>query len=284
MEFVHDSDIMMIHQKDYVEDIMKSLNIKNITPVKNPQPDGLYRYNETHEHFDMTLYQRAIGKLIWLSICTRPDLAFYVSYYASLMANPTVGAWKHLVQLISYAYYTRNFGIVLKKDGIAQINMFVDAGHANEILWRRSTIGYALYFLGNLVHWGSHKIHTVVKSSMEAEYIALSDASLEAKFIQNVLKDLWSNIKPIMTFTDNEAARKVATGTGQVRKVKHLETHYHLVRQMNMEGEMDIKWIPTAENCADILTKHVGSDKTFRTHQTKLVTDLSFYCCGGVSE
>jgi hypothetical protein len=99
--------------------------------------------------------------------------------------------------------------------------MFVDSGHANEILWRQSTTGYAIFFLGNLVHWGSHKIHTVVKSSMEAEYIALSEASLEAKYI---LKELWPSTKKFTIFTDSQAARKVATGTGQVRKVKHLET------------------------------------------------------------
>jgi hypothetical protein len=59
---------------------------------------------------------------------------------------------------------------------------------------------------------------------MEAEYIALSDASLEAKYIQNILKELWPSTEKFTIFTDSEAARKVATGTGQVRKVKHLET------------------------------------------------------------
>jgi hypothetical protein len=123
-----------------------------------------------------------------------------------------------------------------------------------------------------------------VKSSMEAEYIALSDASLEGKFIRNILKEIWSHFKPIQAFTDSKAARKVATGSGQVRKVKHLDTRYHIVRQMTMEKDLEITWIPTSENCADILTKHVGSTKLFKKHQEKLVTDLTFYCCGGVSE
>ncbi len=61
---------------------------------------------------------------------------------------------------------------------------------------------------------------------MEAEYIALSEASMEAKYIQNILKELWPSTKKFIIFTDSEAARKVATGTGQVRKVKHLETRY----------------------------------------------------------
>jgi hypothetical protein len=275
MQFEHKNGAIAIHQKDYIEDMMKALKLSNITPFESIQPDGLYQPNESDEDFDLHTYQKAIGKLIWLSICTRPDISFYVSYYASFMAQPKIPTWRHLIQLISYIYYTRNYGIVLQGNGPLQIDMYVDSGHANNLLWRRSTEGFTISFLNNIILWASHKIHTVVKSSMEAEYIAISDAALEAKFIRNILKDVFPDIGPICGFTDSEAAKKVVNGNGQVRKIKHLEVRYHLSRQMVLENELTLSWIPSNMNHADLLTKHIGSRKLFETHQKRVVADLT---------
>jgi hypothetical protein len=48
------------------------LRLTHVIPCSNPQPDGLLRYNDADEPFDTPKYQSAIGKLIWLSVCTRP--------------------------------------------------------------------------------------------------------------------------------------------------------------------------------------------------------------------
>jgi hypothetical protein len=272
MQFDIQNSHLFIHQEEYIDDMMKKLQLTHVTPCSNPQPDGLLQYNDADEPFDTQKYQSAIGKLIWLSVCTRPDIAFYVSFYASLMAKPTIGAWKHLVQLISYVNCTKKYGILLNsKPHDLQLLMHVDSGHANELLWRRSVSGYILYFLGGPIHWGSHKIHSVVKSSMESEYIAISDASLEAKYFLQIVNQVLPSIQHVNLYTDNEAARKVVEGNGQIRKIKHLHTGYHLAQQMVIEGLIHIDWIPSSANTADILTKHIGSMKLFSKHRSEMV-------------
>jgi Na+/phosphate symporter len=106
---------------------------------------------------------------------------------------------------------------------------------------------------------------------MESEYIAISDASLEAKYFLQIVNQVLPSIQHVNLYTDNEAARKVVEGNGQIRKIKHLHTGYHLARQMVIEGLIHIDWIPSSANTADILTKHIGSMKLFSKHRSEMV-------------
>jgi hypothetical protein len=98
---------------------------------------------------------------------------------------------------------------------------------------------------------------------MEAEYIMLSDAAYEGRYWLMICKTVAKDITRINMFTDNTAAKCVAEGSGQVRKVKHLETHFQIIHQMVPEGQVNLTWVSMKDNIADIFTKHIGDKKTF---------------------
>ena len=44
-------------------------------------------------------------------------------------------------------------------------------------------------------------------------------------------------------------------------RTKHIEVHYHFVREKVLASEIDLAYVSTHEHVADILTKALGAEK-----------------------
>jgi len=67
-----------LSQTQFIDNILKTFNITNQRVRKTPF-DGDNTKSENNQPFDKTKYKSAIGMLIYLSKCTRPDIAFSVN-------------------------------------------------------------------------------------------------------------------------------------------------------------------------------------------------------------
>jgi hypothetical protein len=276
MEFHRMNDKLFISQTEYIEKVLSDLNMSNMIPLEVPQPDGLAVRSDDDTPFDKSIFLSTIGKLIWISVCTRPDISFYVSYYASFSSNPTKQVWNHILQLLRYLNNTKKMGITLNANpSMKYLVNYVDAGHANEFYDRRSVSGNIHMFLNAPIQWSSKKIHSVIKSTMEAEYVSMSNACYDSKYLLMICSHVFPSIKGVDIFTDSVAAKSIAEGTGQVRKVKHLDTHQHIVRQMVLEGKANLHWISSKDNISDLLTKHVGNHRLFLSLRDMCLSQLA---------
>ena len=76
-----------------------------------------------------------------------------------------------------------------------------------------------------LISWKSKKQSNVALSSCEAEYVSLTFAIQEAKFLQQLLTDMSSvEVKPINLFVDNQRAIKLAKNPIYHQRSKHRHT------------------------------------------------------------
>ena len=126
---------------------------------------------------------------------------------------------------------------------------------------RRSTNGF-MFSLGSVVTWSSKKQPTVALSSTEAEYRGASMVACEVVWLQKLLYYLNVQVDgPVVIFCDNMTSIQLARNPVFHARTKHIEVHYHFVREKVLAGEIDLAYVSTHEQIADIFTKALGAEK-----------------------
>lgn len=72
---------------------------------------------------------------------------------------------------------------------------------------------------------------------------------------------------------DNEMSITLTKNAESQHCTKHIDVQHHYVREMVSEGELTIKWAPSAEMLADGFTKALPTE-TFRKHRALLSTSM----------
>src|SRR5271154_4209905 len=122
--------------------------------------------------------------------------------------------------------------------------------------------GYAFQVHGGLASWTSHKQSTVSNSTMQSEYMSLSDASREAVDIAQFFQELNISSMPVLILSDSETALDLADGTTvNHSKSKHIDIKYHQVRHYIQEGKVEASHIASEYRIADIFPKALGPQK-----------------------
>jgi hypothetical protein len=122
------------------------------------------------------------------------------------------------------------------------------------------------------ISWRSALQTVVAQSTCEAEYIAVASVCQEILFARQLLADLGlPQSLPTPVFCDNQSAIRNVTRGCTSRKTRHIALKYHLSRDLAAKGIIRMVYVPTADNCADILTKPV-SRNTFSYLIKKLMS------------
>ncbi|KAA0062506.1 putative mitochondrial protein [Cucumis melo var. makuwa] len=141
---------------------------------------------------DKEQYQCLMDKLIYL-FHTQPNISFTVSIVNQKMDKKTIEAYN-------------------------------DSDWARSIVHRKTTSGYCTFVWGNLITWKSKKQGVIARSSVEAEYRAMSLRICEEIWLHIVLYDLHQKCKiPMKLFCDNKAAISIANNPVQHDRTKHVE-------------------------------------------------------------
>lgn len=121
-----------------------------------------------------------------------------------------------------------------------------------------STSGYVFTLCGSAISWKSAKQTCIARSTMEAEFIALDLASLEADWLRSLLADipLWRKPTPsISMHCDSQSAIRVAKNSVYNGKKRHIRVRHVSVRQFIVNGVISLEYVRTEKNLADPFTK-----------------------------
>ncbi|KAK9730410.1 hypothetical protein QE152_g15215 [Popillia japonica] len=139
---------------------------------------------------DSNAYREMIGSLTYLTAATRPDLAYAVNVASRAQEAPTEAHVKLVKRILRYLKGTINDGIQFKRTLYTTIGAYSDADHAGDKLTRRSTSGMLMKYCEGPVMWRSKLQRCVALSSMEAEYVAASEASKSLVWLDRLLKEI----------------------------------------------------------------------------------------------
>ena len=103
-----------------------------------------------------------------------------------------------------------------------------------------------------------------------AEYIALKEAIKEMLYLKEVLFKLdLLNVEASILYTDSKSAIELANNSEHHVRTKHIDIQYHFIREKVQNKEIDLRFISTKEQKADILTKELNS-VTFKNLESGL--------------
>ncbi|XP_062104492.1 uncharacterized mitochondrial protein AtMg00810-like [Humulus lupulus] len=178
MEVARTKQGISVSQRKYIMDLLKETGMSGCKPVATPiELRGKYK-KEKGKTVDKCMYQRLVGKLIYLSH-TRPDIAFAVRLVSQYMHNRLKEHLEAVYRVLRYLKKTPGTRLLFKKNEERGVESFTDADWAGSVEDRRSTTSYCTKVWGNLVTCRSKKQPVVAQSSVEAELRALSQGVCE---------------------------------------------------------------------------------------------------------
>ena len=250
-------DHISVDQNDYSKLIKPAL----LSPSRKKALDD----NLTEEEHKQ--YQSLLGKLLWLSSQSRPDLCYDTMEHSTLGKNPKVK------DLLSLNKVTKKIdqgnaktlfrAMNLEKDKL-QIVFYSDASLGNLPNKKSSGRGYIVFLtngtIANAITWSSNKVKRVVHSVFGAETLGCIDGAAAAINVRQQLSEILynnprSDIIPIIGLVDSRQLTDHITSTKQCED-KRIRLDIAELQESVSIGEIDrITWIPTTDMLADCLTK-----------------------------
>lgn len=153
-------------------------------------------------------------------------------------------------------------GLKVRKSASLLVSAYSDADWVGDLDDRRSTGGFAIYLGDNLVSWCARKQPTVSRSSTEAEYKALANATAEVMWIQTLLRELKIVSPPAARlWCDNIGATYLTANPVVYARKKHIEVDFHFVRERVAQKLLEVCPISTNDQIADGFTKPLVNRK-----------------------
>ena len=129
---------------------------------------------------------------------------------------------------------------------------------AGDPVLRKSTTGLVAQIGNHTVQSGSTLQSLTALSVGEAEFYAVAEASQVGLSLRSMYQDLGIPMK-IEIQSDSSTANSLTDRLGAGQRTKHIDTRYFWIRERVQDGDLSVKKVPTAKNCADVGTKPVSA-------------------------
>ncbi|CAJ2640052.1 unnamed protein product [Trifolium pratense] len=269
LEIRYFSGGITISQTKYARDILAKAKMLEASKINTPIAHKAIELSDDHEFVDPTEYRSLCGSLQYLTF-TRPDITHAVNIVCQHFQNPTKKDMRAVKRILRYIKGTLTHGLRYLSQSSLTLNAFCDADWAGCPTTRRSTTGYCIFLGSNCISWASKKQPTVSRSSTEAEYRSLATTSAELTWLQHLLHDIGIKLerRPLL-LCDNKSAIHLAHNPVFHARTKHIEIDYHFIREKVTTGHLQLQYLPTTQQIADVFTKALGKD-SFATFRYKL--------------
>ncbi|KAL2607982.1 hypothetical protein R1flu_026555 [Riccia fluitans] len=232
---------LWLTQGNYTRKVLERFNMLDAKPVGTPLANHFkHQLSAKFCPIDATEkgliskipYESVVGSLMYLMMCTRPDIA-----YALGKAKTLVG--------------------------------FVDSDYAQDLDTRQPTMGYVMILGGGCITWRSVLQKCKTLSTTEVEYVAATVAAKEAIWLGWLTSEMGLSQGCFTLYCDSQSALYLAANQVMSSKIKHIDVRYHFIKQVVFEGKVKLQKVAATLNPADGFTKYIPLE-SFSSHRAKL--------------
>jgi hypothetical protein len=156
---------------------------------------------------------------------------------------------------------TADYGLFYEASTELQVHGYIDVDWAGSISDKRSTSAFMFSFGSDAITWSSKKQSTIALSSTEAEYKVATMAACEIAWLHKLFGDLGLHVdRQVVIYCDNLNNIQLVRNPVFHARTKHIEVHYHFIREKVLASEIDLIYVNTEDHVADIFTKVLGAE------------------------
>jgi hypothetical protein len=210
-----------------------------------------------------------VGTLLYATISTRVDISYAVQKLTRHMQEPLVRHMNAAERTLRYLAGTQELGLTFGRVHLEEkskgrtnhvVSAYADADWANDKIDRKSITGWVAKLNGDVVSWASKKQRTVAQSTCEAELYAEAAAMNEVLWLRGLMTELGLGVQnPSMVLGDNQSTIALSENGVKSERTKHVDVKYHFITDEISKGAVGVKWVPSAEQQADIFTKALAA-------------------------
>ncbi|XP_042016176.1 secreted RxLR effector protein 161-like [Salvia splendens] len=218
-------------------DLLKDTGFIGSKPSATPMdPLKKLQLNSGTPMEDASKYRRLIGRLLYLCI-TRPNITFAVHKLSQYVSNPCAEHWQAAEKVLKYLKGSPAHGLFYSSSSKPTLSIFSDADWAACPDTRKSMTGYCLLLGNSMISWKAKKQSTISRSSAEAEYRAMAQATCEVVWAIAILGDFGVKTeKAVPLYCDNQSAIHICSNPVFHERTKHIEIDCHTVREKYLKG------------------------------------------------
>ncbi|GJT61686.1 hypothetical protein Tco_1005219 [Tanacetum coccineum] len=185
-------------------------------------------------------------------------------------ANPKESYLVTVKRIFMYLKGTPNLGVWYPKGSGFDLKAYSDLDYVGCNLDRMSTSEGCQILGGKLVCWSAKKQSFAAMSSAEAEYVAAAGCCAQVLWIKSQLADYDDLYNKVPIFCDNTSIIAISNNLVLHSRTKHIDIRYHFIRDHILKGDIELYFVPTDLQVADIFTKPLV-EPSF----TRLVAELA---------
>ena len=221
-----------LSQDTYIDKVLKRFNMQDSKKGFLPMSHGVSLCKsqcpstpDEQEKMSAVPYASAIGSIMYVVLCTRPDIAYALSVASRYQSNPGEAHWVAAKNILKFFRTTKDKFLVYGGEEELVVNGYTDASFQTDKDDFRSQSGFVFCLIGGAVSWKSSKQETVADSTTEAEYIAASEAAKKAIWIKKFISELGvvpSASSSVDLYCDNSGSIAQAKESRSHQKSKHV--------------------------------------------------------------
>lgn len=250
--------------------MLDRFNMGNCKPVSTPLTahfklslDICPKIEEEKDFMSHVPYSSAVGSLMYVMVCTRPDLAYVLSIVSRYMHNLGKEHWNVIKWILRYLKGTSNIGLVFDGDKFTSGDVvgFTDSDYGGNLDRRRSLSSYIFTLCGGCISWRASFQSIAALSTSEAEHVSATEGVKEATWLLGLVIELGIAQGVIVVFCDSQSAIHLTKNDMHHSKNKHIDVRRHYIRDIVAIGKIVVEKVHTSENPGDMLTKPFPTSK-----------------------